>query len=222
MNRDFFERVCKEERNEMINLSKFNIEGITISDCVVTYEGNRVKVKPCINKRKMKYVYQCQMCNRFFLGGIDKTGLYVGNCFARDFDKERDAFYNSELDIASVSKSGIKKYSVNKLLRIIHDENIKALGVWALWKDYGGKNEECIQVARNRNIYQEIMNNFENGRGSIDYSKYRENGTIVIVSDKCNSIEIEAQYAHDYKAKVWNPSVSESKLIGIAKGLRTS
>lgn len=221
MNRRLLNRAIRNNP-ELFDLSKFNLDGITINDCLILYEGKHIIVKPKKNLRMKKYLYQCQMCNRFFLGGRDATEEYVGNCFGKKtgFKSCRDYFYKSELNIATVYKEGVKKYRVTELLDILYKENKKAPGVWALWEDFGKETEKCIQVAKNQDIYQEIYDDFEKGHGSIDYSKYRENGTIVIVSDRCNCIRMETQYAHDYYAEYWNPGVSESKQIGIAKGLR--
>lgn len=212
------------KHQDAFDLSKFNMDDIGIEDCEIIYEDEHVIVKPHKNRRMKKYLYQCQMCDRYFLGGRDKTGEYIGNCFGNDKDsfnnKCRKNFYKSQLKIAEVCKAGIGHYKVEEFLGILRNENRKAPGVWALWEDYESKDAKCIQVARNKDIYQEIFDDFEKGQGSIDYSKYKKNGTIVIVSDKCNCLRLEAQYAHDNNAEFWNPGVGEPKQIGIAKGLR--
>lgn len=225
MNREMLVTALNENKDDLFNLKKFNMDNLKISDCSLEKdEDNDYFLVPTKNKRKRKYIYQCQMCNRFFLGGKDKSGVYVGNCY-KNFDEERDFFYTSDLKITDKKKKeGLHIYSVNDLLEQIKNDSSKKFknvaGVWALWNNFGSEGEECIQVAKNVNIYQEIYDNFCKSKGSIDYKEYRDTGTIVIVSESGSDFLVEAQYAHDYKAKKWNLKFGEPKTIGIEKGLR--
>lgn len=236
MNIKFLEKKIKEKDKNFFDLKKFKIKDLRIDDCeingksidnfVIDEEENYdFVIRPKQNRRKKKYLYQCQVCNRFFLGGYDASGHYIGNCF-KMFEEERERFWNSDLILRkNVEKNGIAVYDVNSLLLLIKTDeafNKKIPGVWALWINYEQENEQCIQVAKNLNIYGEIMGDFCKGEGSLDYTQYKDNGSIVIVATGCSDFGIEAQYAHDYRASMWNMNFKETKLLGEYKGMRTN
>lgn len=174
----------------------------------------------------------CQVCGRKFYGR-NRSGIYVGNCFGRvtreNFAKEeRSRFWISKLNIidiadAKIEREGIERYKVGELLELLVENDTlikeKCAGVWALWINFGLEDAKCIQVAKNNNIYLEIKNDFINNKGSLDYKKYIENGTIIIVSKGKSDFAVEAQYAHDYKAEEWCPSITEAHQLGVLKNI---
>lgn len=171
-----------------------------------------------------KYTYTCQVCGKSFCGLYKRNGIYVGNCFGRvtkdNFANERQRFWESELNIADVKKKGAEEYEVSKLLPQIDTlVKEKCAGVWALWANYKTEDAKCIQVAKNKNIFLEIKNDFIKGKGSLDYKKYEKNGTIIIVSKGNSDFAVEAQYAHDFKAEEWCLNFSEAHQLGVLKGL---
>lgn len=140
-------------------------------------------------------VFRCPVCKKYFIKRYtEKTHLV--QCVSQK-DNLTEEFKKSDFGALDIkySRNPIS-YSVIEFLED-HKDEYKGEGVWALWH-----NDICIQVAKTQNIYKEIYDDFENNKGSINYSEYKKGGKIVIVSDK-SSFEIEAKYAFDNDAQCW-------------------
>ncbi len=217
MDREALAKALKEKNDDLFDLSKFGYEDIKIENCEIVETDGHVIIRPHRNRRKKKYIWQCQICNRFFLGRKDDTNIYVGNCFKKLDVDERQRLYSTDFKWENkIDENRLVRYQVGELLENIEKNNMNGPGVWALWH-----GKELVQVARNKNIYGEIWDDFRKGKGKINYTQYEEGGEIVIISNK-NDFYAELQYAQEHRARFWNPSFAECKQIGIMKNLRDS
>lgn len=202
----------ESEKYGAIDCKKYHID-MAQYDLIENEKGELDLIPKKKGRLVRKSVFKCKVCGRLFVGKYT-TGMHSANCFTiRKFDEERERFYNRELDIAGYTIVE-EKIKITDFLEREKDRRYwDTPGVWALWN-----NGECIQVAKNQNIGREIFNDFVNNKGSskVNYYEYKDTGELTIVHIGESSFPVEAQYAHDHRAKLWNLSFSETNKLAMA------
>lgn len=143
---------------------------------------------------------------------------------------KREDFYNSELNLIKLDNSS----DFLKIETILNKKEFP--GVWAFWNL---NDNVCLQVGQNEKVKKELRrqirlmrkysaNNWPNDHSNAEYFhnigvlKNQKNLAIKIIAKDIKDLDqrliIEAQYAHDNKAKYWSPQPGQFKYLNKIKG----